>query len=85
MAERATITDGAARQIQFQEKFRARFVGETPTWYHGLIHLGFTLTVTIGTAAVCWAHIQGATAWEWLIVVPIFLITRLIKAGNRRG
>lgn len=82
MAE--TTTDTATHQNAFQEKFRARFVAETPGWYHGLMHLGFTLAVTIGTVVVCWSYIDQATVWEWLIVVPIFLFGNWCEwAGHR--
>jgi hypothetical protein len=82
MAE--TTTDTATHQNAFQEKFRARFVAETPDWYHGLMHLGFTLAVTIGTVVVCWSYIDQATVWEWLIVVPIFLFGNWCEwAGHR--
>ncbi len=84
MADDAGTVDGAAHQIEFQKRFRARFVSETPDWYHGLMHLGFTLTVTIGTAMICWFNISGATVWEWLIVVPIFLFGNWCEwAGHR--
>jgi hypothetical protein len=84
MADDAGTVDGAAHQIEFQKRFRARFVSETPDWYHGLMHLGFTLTVTIGTAVVCWVNIVDATVWEWLIVVPIFLFGNWCEwAGHR--
>lgn len=84
MADDAGTVDGAAHQIEFQKRFRARFVSETPDWYHGLMHLGFTLTVTIGTAVVCWVNIVDASVWEWLIVVPIFLFGNWCEwAGHR--
>ncbi|MEK9646464.1 MAG: fatty acid hydroxylase family protein [Alphaproteobacteria bacterium] len=84
MADDAGTVEGEAHQIEFQKRFRARFVSETPDWYHGLMHLGFTLTVTIGTAVVCWVNIVDASVWEWLIVVPIFLFGNWCEwAGHR--
>lgn len=84
MTDQAGTVDRAAHQIEFQKRFRARFVSETPDWYHGLMHLGFTLTVTIGTVVVCWLNIVGATVWEWLIAVPIFLFGNWCEwAGHR--
>ena len=84
MAASMTETTQNAREIAYQEKFRARFIDQTPGWYHGAIHLGFTLTLTIGTAIVCWVNIANATAWEWLIVAPIFLFGNWCEwAGHR--
>lgn len=61
------VFQDAARDRREQERqrlFQQKFVAETPSWYHGAIHLGFTLIVT-GTAMwYCWNHIAGAK-WEW--------------------
>lgn len=74
----------AAREIAYQKKFRERFVSETPGWYHGMYHLGFTLFVTLGTFAICLANIESPTVWEWLIVAPIFLFGNWCEwAGHR--
>ncbi len=84
MADAVAADAGTARLIDYQKRFRARFVAETPGWYHGLIHLGFTLAVTIGTAVACWVNIADASVWEWLIIVPIFLFGNWCEwAGHR--
>jgi hypothetical protein len=86
-ADMATVLVGAeraAREIEYQKRFRKRFVDETPPWYHGGLHLAFTLTVTGGTLIACWLGIRDATVWEWLLVVPIFLFGNWCEwAGHR--
>ena len=62
------------REQERQRAFRAKFVAETPPWYHGAIHLGFTLLITGGAAWYCWSHLVAPTAWEWLLVIPIVLL-----------
>ncbi|AWB25739.1 MULTISPECIES: sterol desaturase family protein [Methylobacterium] len=62
------------REQERQSTFRERFVAETPPWYHGAIHLGFTLLITGGTVLYCWNRIEVSSAWEWLLVVPIVLL-----------
>ncbi len=71
------------RERQRQQMFRRKFVEETPTWYHGAMHLGFTLLVTGGTLYYCWRHIQNAT-WEWWMVIPIVLFGNWIEWAAHR-
>jgi hypothetical protein len=71
------------REQKRQHLFRQRFVAETPSWYHGLIHLGFTLLVAGGTMWYCWIHVANAT-WEWLLVIPMALFGNWVEwAGHR--
>ena len=42
------------REQERQRKFRDRFVAETPPWYHGALHLAFTLLVTGAAMRLCW-------------------------------
>lgn len=84
MSTSATSAERSAREIEYQKRFRERFVNETPGWYHGALHLGFTLTVTLGTLLICWFNIDNATVWEWLLVAPIFLFGNWCEwAGHR--
>ncbi|GAC1327147.1 MAG: hypothetical protein NVSMB26_00520 [Beijerinckiaceae bacterium] len=62
------------REQERQKSFRTRFIAETPSWYHGAYHLGFTLLVTGGTAWYCWHHMENVRPWELLLVVPIVLL-----------
>ena len=71
------------REQERQRQFRDRFVAETPTWYHGALHLGFTLVVTGATMWLCWSHIQNA-GWEWLLVIPIALFGNWIEWAAHR-
>jgi hypothetical protein len=61
------------REQQRQKLFRQRYADQTPWWYRGEMHLAFMLLVTGGTIAYCWAHIENAKAWEWLLILPIAL------------
>lgn len=84
MASATARAARAAREIAFQQRFRKRFVDETPSWYHGSLHLAFTLTVTGGTLIACWLAIHQATIWEWLLVVPIFLFGNWCEWASHR-
>src|SRR6266576_675059 len=53
------------REQQRQRQFRDRFIAETPPWYHGALHLGFTLLVTGVAMWLCWTRIHNA-GWLWL-------------------
>lgn len=69
-----------ARLAKFRDQFRA----DTPSWYRGEYHLAFTLAFTIGTLLFCGSRIESATAWEWLLVVPVFLFGNWAEwAGHR--
>jgi len=64
--------------------FRKKFVIETPSWYRGEYHLGFTLVFTISVAVYAWLHIHNASVWEWLMIVPIALFGNWAEwAGHR--
>lgn len=64
--------------------FRRKFVSETPSWYRGEYHLGFTLVFTVGVLLYAWFHIHGATVWEWLMIVPVTLFGNWAEwAGHR--
>jgi hypothetical protein len=71
------------REQERQRKFRDRFVAETPSWYHGALHLAFTLLVTGAAMWLCWSHIQNA-GWEWLLVIPIALFGNWIEWAAHR-
>jgi hypothetical protein len=80
----ASANERAEHERQYQRKFRERFVAETPSWYRGEYHLGFTLLVSVGTLAFCAGRIEDATVWEWLLAVPIFLFGNWCEwAGHR--
>jgi hypothetical protein len=71
----AIVFQDAARDRREQERqrlFRQKFIEETPPWYHGALHLAFTLLITGVAAWYCWAHIHNAT-WEWLLIIPFAL------------
>lgn len=65
--------------------FRQAYVDETPSWYRGEMHLGFTLVFTIGVIAYCAANLADTHWQEWvLVVVPMFLFGNWAEwAGHR--
>ena len=46
--------------------YRKQYVEDTPGWYRGELHLGFTLAFTIGVVWYCAAQLQNTTWQEWL-------------------
>jgi hypothetical protein len=71
------------REQERQQIFRDKFVAETPPWYHGAIHLGFTLLTTGVAMWLCWTRIHNA-GLEWLLVVPIALFGNWIEWAAHR-
>jgi hypothetical protein len=71
------------REQECQKLFRQRFIAETPPWYHGAIHLGFTLLVTGAAIWFCLARIHNAT-WEWWLILPIALFGNWIEWAAHR-
>lgn len=62
-----------AREQDRQRKFRKQFVADTPSWYHGLYHLGFTLVLTLGALAYSISQLNNPAPWEWALI-PIFAL-----------
>jgi hypothetical protein len=58
---------------QRSNRFRTEYVGATPSWYRGEVHLGFTLLFTGGVIAWCLSRISHSHWTEWLVMLPIFL------------
>ena len=84
MAQAMTGPERVAREIEYQRKFRQRYLEATPGWYRGELHLGFTVLVSLGTVLACWFNIENASLWEWLLIVPIFLFGNWCEwAGHR--
>jgi hypothetical protein len=58
---------------QRSNRYRDQYLADTPSWYRGEMHLGFTLLFTGGVIAYCLFQL-GVTSWqEWLVAIPIFL------------
>jgi hypothetical protein len=76
-------SDRDRREQQRQRLFRDKFVAETPPWYHGALHLGFTLLVTGYAMWLCWTRIHNA-GLEWLLVIPIALFGNWIEWAAHR-
>ncbi|WP_296428231.1 sterol desaturase family protein [Yoonia sp.] len=62
-----------AREQDRQRKYRKQFVADTPSWYHGLYHLGFTLVLTLGALAYSISQLNNPAPWEWALI-PIFAL-----------
>lgn len=71
------------REQERQRQFRDRFIAETPPWYHGAMHLAFTLLVTGAAMWFCWNRIHDA-GWLWLLVIPIALFGNWIEWAAHR-
>lgn len=65
--------------------FRREYVQNTPGWYRGELHLGFTLVFTTSVIAWCAMHLHDVSWQEWVyIVVPMFLFGNWAEwAGHR--
>jgi sterol desaturase/sphingolipid hydroxylase (fatty acid hydroxylase superfamily) len=68
------------KQVSFRQQYR----DSTPAWYRGEMHLGFTLVFTLGVIYYCASNIENATAWEWLMVVSMFLFGNYIEWAAHR-
>lgn len=71
------------REQERQRQFRDKFIAETPRWYHGAMHLAFTLLVTGVSMWFCWNRIHDA-GWLWLLVIPIALFGNWIEWAAHR-
>src|SRR3546814_10202618 len=58
-----------------QRKFRENYKANISPFYNGLVHIGVMYAAGIAAIYYCATQLVGA-AWEWLIVIPVFL------AGN---
>jgi hypothetical protein len=65
------------RQRQFREAYRA----EISPRYNGAVHIGVIYIVGIAVIAWCADRLQGAS-WEWLLVVPVFVLSNLFDGGS---
>lgn len=74
----------AAKERERQHSFRQSYVAATPSWYRGEYHLGFMLAVTLGTIAFCASHLHAPSAWQWLMVIPIFLFGNWVEWAAHR-
>ncbi|MGL4243597.1 MAG: fatty acid hydroxylase family protein, partial [Beijerinckiaceae bacterium] len=52
------------REQERQARFKVKFVEETPPWYHGAMHLGFMLVVTLGTIWYCATQLDNPGFWD---------------------
>jgi hypothetical protein len=73
-----------APERERQARFRRRFVEETPSWYHGIYHLGLMLLVTGGTIAFCLSRLNNPSVWDWALIPAVVLFGNWVEwAGHR--
>lgn len=65
--------------------FRKTYVDNTPGWYRGELHLGFTLIFTTAVILYCALRLHDVSWQEWVyVVVPMFLFGNWAEwAGHR--
>ena len=61
-----------------QKQFRATYMAEVSRFYNGPVHIGVIYIVGIAAISWCVARLHGAT-WEWLLVVPVFVLSNLFE------
>ena len=61
-----------------QKQFRATYMAEISRFYNGPVHIGVIYVVGIAAISWCVARLHGAT-WEWLLVVPVFVLSNLFE------
>ncbi|WP_179403897.1 sterol desaturase family protein [Burkholderia guangdongensis] len=54
-------------------EYRKEYLDETPWWYRGEMHLGFTLVFTCAVIAYCAMQLRSPALTEWAAVIPLFL------------
>lgn len=69
---------------QQTKTYRQEYRDSTPRWYRGELHLGFTLIFTFGAIFYCWRQLQSPTAWEWMLLIPMFLFGNYIEWAAHR-
>jgi uncharacterized protein (DUF779 family) len=61
-----------------QRRFRKQYMAEISRFYNGLVHVGVMYVVGITVITWCASRLQNAT-WEWLLVVPVFVLSNLFE------
>lgn len=62
------------RQIKFRENYKSNI---SPL-YNGPLHIGVMYVLGIGGLVFFVSRLHGAT-WEWLLVVPVFVLTNIFE------
>ena len=61
-----------------QKQYRDEYQAQIHPYYSGLVHVGVMYAVGLSVIAFCLWRMQGA-AWEWLLVVPVFVVSNLFE------
>lgn len=72
------------REQERQARFKVKFVEETPPWYHGAMHLGFMLVVTLGAIWYCATQLDNPGFWDWMLVPAIALFGNWVEWAAHR-
>ena len=64
--------------LERQRKFREQYLAQVSPFYNGIVHIAVMYGVGIG--AIWWSvgRLQNA-AWEWLLVIPVFLAGNMVE------
>jgi hypothetical protein len=61
-----------------QKRFRAEYQAQISPLYNGIVHIAVIYVVGIAVISWCAGRLQQAT-WEWLLVVPVFVLSNLFE------
>ncbi|MCC6867691.1 MAG: sterol desaturase family protein [Burkholderiales bacterium] len=61
-----------------QRGFREQYRSEISPLYNGAVHIGVIYVVGVAVIGWCASRLVGAT-WEWLLAVPVFLLSNLFE------
>jgi len=62
------------RQLKFREQYQANI----SPFYNGIVHIGVMYAAGIAAIWYCVSKLENA-GWEWLLVIPVFLIGNLFE------
>ncbi len=78
MAQLADVLVERHAMGERQRKFREQYRSEIHPLYNGPLHIGVIYVVGIAAIAWCASRLSHAT-WEWLLVVPVFVLSNLFE------
>lgn len=61
-----------------QKRFRTEYQSQISPLYNGIVHIGVIYVVGIAAISWCAGRLQHPT-WEWLLVVPVFVLSNLFE------
>jgi hypothetical protein len=61
-----------------QRKFREQYKAKISPYYNGLLHIGVMYSFGIAALWYCFNKLDNPS-WEWLVIIPVFLIGNLLE------